>query len=142
MLLDLPAESEIVAGPTATWDNENGVQVFMYQSSGRIYAPLVYDERWRPVEEFALFLLAALLGITADRVIDAARRASRSAPGPDLEEPAVKQAVSRMRVRLSASRSRIRPSRALGASGRRQAQLHARDWSHAPRRPKQDPPST
>ncbi|MDN3445642.1 hypothetical protein [Microbacterium sp. APC 3901] len=69
VMLNLPDAAQVVAGPPATWDWDNGVQVFTYSGSGQVSAPLIHDAAARPIEEFALFALAVLLGISVERTI-------------------------------------------------------------------------
>lgn len=110
VLLPLPAASQVIAGPGATWDYNNAVQVFQYSGSGQVAAPLIYDSASRPLEEFALFLLAVLLGVSVERVVRGfGVRPQRHEPGPGLRwhRIRVRQASStREPARTSTSESR------------------------------------
>lgn len=69
VMVALPDAAQVVAGPPATWDRDNAVQVFNYSGGGQVSASLIHDAAQRPVEEFALFFLAVLLGISLERTL-------------------------------------------------------------------------
>src|SRR5690606_12870826 len=84
VMLELPSAAHVISGPPATWDWNEGVQVFSYSGGGQVSAPLIYDAALRPAEEFALFLLAVLLGVSVERMLTTSgmlvRRSARLKP--------------------------------------------------------------